>query len=109
MGSFYKYERMPPDLHDEILTRITPSIRKQYTRFLEPLSPGLRLAITLRYLASEDNYPSLSHAFRCSRSSICHIIPEVCRAIVENYKAEVASCPVTTAAWKAVAEQFERK
>ena len=100
---------MPPALFDEILERITPTIEKQNTRLREPLSPGLRLALVLRHLASGDKYPSLPYAFRCSHSSICHMVPEVCRAIVEAYKDEVVSCPIKSEEWKAVADQFEKQ
>lgn len=109
VSSYVNYLRMPPDIFDEILERITPNIEKQSTRFREPLSPGLRLALVLRHLATGDEYPSLSYAFRCSRSSICHIVPEVCRAIVEAYKDEVVSCPIISEEWKAIADQFEKQ
>lgn len=46
---FYNFHRMLPDQFDELLDLIKPKIRKCWlTR--EPISPGLRLSLTLRYV-----------------------------------------------------------
>ena len=107
--TYKNYLKISTDLFDEILSRITPSTIKPKSRYREPLSLGLKLALTLRHLALGDNYPTLSYAFRCSCSSICHFVPEICRAIVGAYKDEVISCPVTSEEWKSIAHQFEKK
>ena len=46
-------------------------------------------AITVRFLASGDKYPSLMYSFSVARNTISVIIPEVRQAIVEEYKDEV--------------------
>ena len=109
VGAYINYLRIAPALFDEILQRILPIIEKQRTRFREPICPGLQLALVLRHLATGDKYPSLSYAFRCSRSSICRIVPTVCKAIVAAYKDEVMACPVSIEEWKTISDLFEKQ
>ena len=58
-GSFYDYLRMEPAMFDELLQRIGPRITKQDTNWRNSLEPGLKLSVTLRYLATGDKYPTL--------------------------------------------------
>ena len=54
---------------------------------LKTISPGDRLTLTLRYLATGESYRSLSFQFRISRRTILYIIQEVCRATIKIYQA----------------------
>ena len=67
-------------MFDELLNRVGPRIRKMDTHYRKALEPGMKLAITIRRLASGDKYPTLQYAFRVARNTICMIIPEVCQA-----------------------------
>ena len=87
--SFFNYLRMEPAMFDELVQRVGPRIEKHDTKMRKALPPGLKLAITVRFLASGDKYPSLMYSFRVARNTISVIIPEVCQAIVEEYKDEV--------------------
>ncbi|KAH9631209.1 hypothetical protein HF086_005980 [Spodoptera exigua] len=49
----------------------------------------IRLAITLRYLATGDDYGSLHYLFKVSPQAISEIIPEVCHALCEVLKDEI--------------------
>ncbi len=48
--------RMPMELYDEVLTRITPAITKQDTWWRKALDPGLKFACTVRHIVSGDSY-----------------------------------------------------
>ena len=56
-GAFKNFMRMPPDMYDELLRRVGPRITKQNTKYRLPLDPGLKLAVTLRHLASGTDIP----------------------------------------------------
>ena len=100
---------MEPRMFDEILQRVGPRIKKVDTNFRRALEPGLKLAITIRHLASGDKYPTLQYDFRVSRLTITKIIPEVCQAIVAEFKEEIIPCPTTEAEWWPLADEFYRK
>lgn len=74
-----------------------------------PLEPGLKLAITLRYLATGASYRDLAFAFRVAHNTISLFIPEVCQAIFEEYQAEMWNTPQTPDEWRPVAEGFRDK
>ena len=57
--SFFNFLRMPPEMFDELLNRVGPRIQKRDTIFRKALEPGLKLAITIRHLASGDRYSTL--------------------------------------------------
>ena len=90
------------------LARAGPRIDKKDSFRRKALEPGLKLAITPRYLATENRYKSLLYGFRVAHDTICTLIVKVCEAIME-YSAEVMKCPVTPVEWKAVAEGFSAK
>ena len=79
-ASFFNFLRMPPEMFDELLTRIGPRIHKQDILYRKALAPGLKLAVTIRHLASGDRYPSLQYDFRVARNTISLLVPEVCQA-----------------------------
>ena len=107
--SFFNFVRMSPELFDEILHRVSPRISRQDTNYRKALLPGLRLAITLRHLASGDRYPTLQYDFRVARTTIGQIIPDVCQAIVQEFKDEVISCPTSPEEWRPITEAFAQR
>ncbi|VDI75621.1 Hypothetical predicted protein [Mytilus galloprovincialis] len=107
--SFVHFLRMPTEMFDEILQRVGPRIAKQNTFYRNPLEPGLKLAITLRHLASGAKYRSMQYGWRVPHNTISVFIPEVCQAIIDEYVDEVMPFPSTMDDWKRIAEGFMEK
>ena len=72
-------------------------------------SPGLKLVVTLRHLASGDSYPTLQFAFRVTRSTINKCVHEVCDAIIRAYQDQVLTCPTLPEDWLEVESIFHRR
>ena len=56
--------RMVPAMFQVLLARVGPRIEKEDTFWREVLDPGLKLTITLPYLATGNSYMPLIHGFR---------------------------------------------
>ena len=56
---------------------------------------GLKIATTLRYLATRETYTLLHYQFRSGKTSISKFVALVCRAIVDEFMAEHLTCPTT--------------
>ena len=93
--SFQNFMRMPPDMFDELVQRLTPRITKKTTNWRSSLEPGLKVAITLRHLASGSKYHDMQYAWRVPHNTISIVVREVCEAIIEEYLDEQLS-PSTT-------------
>ena len=108
-ASLKNFMRMPPDMFDELLTRVGPGITKQNTHYGEALDPGLKLALTLRHLASGTKSHSMSYGWRVPHNTISLLIPKVCQAIIDEYKDEVMKCPTTPEEWRAISDKFAER
>ena len=103
---YRNFLRMDPGMFHKIVARISHRIQRKDTWYRQALPAGLKLAITLRYLASGDSYHSLMYGFRVSHSTISLFIPKVCEAIVAEYAEEVVQTDTTPEEWKRVSGQF---
>ena len=101
--------RMDPPMFRELLARLTPRISKQDTNYRPAIKPGVRLAVTLKYLATGETYHSLSFAFRVPHNTIFQIIKDVCQAIIDEYANEVVDTPTSPDDWKLVARNFSSR
>jgi len=108
-ASFTNFLRMPPAMFDELLTRVGPRITKQQTFYRDPLEPGMRLALTLRHLASGSKYASMKFGWRVPHNTQSLVVRQVCQAIIDEYVDEVLVCPTTPDGWRAIADKFYQR
>ena len=104
---YRSFTRLDEALFDEIVLRVTPILEKKTTFWREPLPVGLRVAVTLRFLATGESYKSLGYSFRVAPNTISVFVPPTCLAIINAYKDEVLQLPRTPEQWKKVAKLFE--
>ncbi|XP_034039477.1 uncharacterized protein LOC117522184 [Thalassophryne amazonica] len=107
--SFRNFVRMDPEMFGQMVEDLTPMLQKNTSICRKPLFPGLKLAITLRYLATGDSYKSLAYEFRVTHSTIVSVVSEVCQAIYDHYHEMAFMCPTTEEEWKEVAQGFSDK
>ena len=107
--SFQNFMRMPPAMFDEIVQRLTPRITKMFTNWRDPLDPGLKVALTLRHLASGAKYHDMQYAWRVPHNTISIVVREVFEAIIAEYAEEQMTAPTTEAAWRQIADDWYRR
>jgi len=108
-ASFQNFLRFEPDMFQEMVDRLTPTIAGKDTNLRKSLEPGLKLAITLRYLATGDSSKTLMYGFRVAYNTICLIIKDVCQAIIEEYHQEVIVTPTTPQEWRTVSDHMSQR
>ena len=69
-GDFVSYLRMEPVMFHEILQRLSPRLTKRDTKWRKALPPGLKLAVTLRFVATGISYRSLAFSFRVAHNTV---------------------------------------
>ncbi|KAB0803740.1 hypothetical protein PPYR_00710 [Photinus pyralis] len=105
---FINYFRMNDAMFSELLNMLQPTIKKQVVVRI-PIEPKIRLAITLRYLASGDSMKSVSYAFRVAPQTVSEIIAETCEAIWNSLREKVLLENPTEEDWKNISKDFELK
>ena len=107
-GDFKGFLRVEPQMFHELVRRVGPRIQKSQ-KGRTPLVPGLKMAITLRYLATGNSYHSLMFTFRVAHNTISNFVPSVCEAIVEEYRDEQFTIPSTPEAWRRIESTFSNR
>ena len=103
---FTNFMRMTPEFFEMIKTRLELHLARQATNYRAPVSVGKKVALTIRYLATGESYTSLCYQFRVGRSTISKFLPEVCRAIQDEFTREYLRCPITTDEWQELEREF---
>ena len=86
-------------MFQELLHVLGERITKKRTWSRQTINPGLRLAITLRYLATGDSYRTLMYGFGVPHNTFSGIIREVCKAIVATYAGNIINTPTDPKQW----------
>ena len=73
----------------------------------KPIDPEIRLAITLRFLATGESYESLMYQFRVHSCTIAKFILVVCSKIYETFKEQFLRLPNTTE-WEIIEYETRR-
>lgn len=92
---FNNFIRMTKEQFDNLLMLVKPLIEKQNTTMRSSIAAADRLVLTLRYLATGENFNSLRFLFRIPQCTISKIIPEVLNAIYEVLKKEYLKVSVS--------------
>jgi hypothetical protein len=107
-GDFKGYMRMEVEMFQELVARVGPRVEKN-TNCRQPLAAGLKIAVTLRFMATGESYHSLGFQFRVGHNTISLFVPQVCDAIREEYEAEQFTTPSTPAGWLDVERKFSAR
>ena len=107
--AFNNFMRMPPEMYDEIVDKLTPALTKPTTNAREPLEPGLKIAITLRHLAAGTKYREMQYAWRVPHNTISKVVREVCAAIILVYTEEQLKPPQNADDWREITDAWMRR
>ncbi|XDV25423.1 hypothetical protein PO909_029343 [Leuciscus waleckii] len=102
---FQQYFRLDRTQFDVLLRRVGPLIAKENTNCRRAISPGERLAICLRFLATGDSYRTIAFSYRVGHSTVAGIVAEVAKAIWDSLVEEYMPVP-TTEDWREIAAEF---
>ena len=85
ISDYQNFVRMPPAVFDLIEECIRHSIKKEVTNFRKSVQVGLKLAITLRYLATGERCKPLQHHWLVGQTTIYKFVPIVWKAILAEF------------------------
>ena len=107
--AFQHFLRVDVATYADLLSRTEGRITKQTTAFRCPVSPGVKLAFTLRYLATGSCYRDIRYGFRVAHNTMSGHIVSVCCALLDELEEEFVHLPTVEEDWQQVARGFERK
>lgn len=89
VGYFSNFCRMSCQDFEILLQKVSPFISKSDTKFRIAVPSKVRLALTLRFLATGDSYMSLQYLFKISHQLISTIVYEVCKTLIHVLEGEI--------------------
>lgn len=106
---YKNFLRLDAAMFHDLVDKVTPYIQKKVTYFRKPLEPALKVAVTLRFLATGDSFKTLGFQFRVAPNTISCFVPQVCRAIVAAYGDTELKMPNNAEEWKKVGYGFHKR
>ena len=79
------------------------------TNWRNALELGLKLAVTLCFMASGDNFCDLAYSFRVPHDTISMFLSDVFLAIVAEYGDEALKMPSDEDEWHVVIDKFSTR
>ncbi|GFX33999.1 protein ALP1-like [Trichonephila clavipes] len=76
--SYRRFLRMDVSTFEELVALVSPSIERKNTSMRKAIPAAERIALTLRYLTTDETQTSLNYQFRIAQNTISGIIPAVC-------------------------------
>nr|CAH7762571.1 unnamed protein product [Callosobruchus chinensis] len=105
LSGFKNFTRISCEDFEFLINAIGPVIAGQGTNYRKCVPAAIRLAITLRYLATGDSFANLMYLFNVSKELIARIVPEVCKALIGVLNENI-QLPKTPQEWMMVERQF---
>lgn len=93
-------------MFNEIVGSVSSYIKKRMTLRRKPLEPGLRVAKTLRFLATLISFKSLGFAFHVVPNTIFLVVPKMCKTIVAVFRDELLQMVDSVQSWEKIANGF---
>lgn len=90
----------------QLLARLGPRIEKEDTHYRKSIPPEVRLAVTLRFLATGDSSLTLQYKLRVARNTVSEIIYHTCGAIISDMIEEFLPLPKRQEEWKEITQKF---
>ncbi|XP_039761859.1 uncharacterized protein LOC120635018 [Pararge aegeria] len=106
LSGFKNFTRISCEDFELLVNAVSPLIAKQDTNYRKCVPVSIRLAITLRYLATGDSFASLMYLFKVSKELIARIVPETCKALISVLNENI-KMPNTSEEWMMIERQFD--
>ena len=106
---FFRIFRMTPTKFEQLLQLVAPSITRVNAK-REPIGPDERLCVTLCFLVTGDEFPTIATSYRMSTTTVGRIVKDTCAALWDVLKSNgFLNVPRTSIEWLQIEEQLKLK